>query len=179
MQKPQKEEQVHIVKYDPSWPEKFENEKMLVAQTLGDWIVGGIHHVGSTSVPGLPAKPIIDIMVGVKNLEEAKSFIPLLEAVQYYYFPYKPNEMIWFCKPSPYKRTHHLYLMETSHPQWEARLAFRDYLKTHPEEKKAYEQLKKGLAERFRDDREAYTDAKTEFVKSIVQKALGKEISFE
>lgn len=179
MQKPQKEEGVHIVKYDPSWPDKFESERKLVEQTLGEWIAGGIHHVGSTSVPNLSAKPIIDIMVGVKNLEEAKACIPLLETIQYCYFPYKSDQMIWFCKPSPYKRTHHLYLMETSHPQWAARLAFRDYLKTHKEEKKTYEQLKISLAEKFRDDREAYTDAKTEFVKSVVQKALGKEISFE
>jgi GrpB-like predicted nucleotidyltransferase (UPF0157 family) len=168
------EETVHIVPYDPSWPEKFAIEKNLVEETLGSWIAGGVHHVGSTAIPGMSAKPIIDIMVGVKNLNGAKACIPFLEQIQYCYYPYKPDEMIWFCKPSPYKRTHHLYIMEVSHPEWKARIAFRDYLKNHPEAKEEYRKLKTQLAEKYSTDREAYTESKTEFVKMIVSKSLGK-----
>ena len=167
------EETVHVVPYDNSWPKKFIIEKKLIEETLDSWITDGVHHVGSTSIPEMSAKPIIDIMVGVKNLEEAKACIPLLEKIQYCYYPYKPEEMIWFCKPSPYKRTHHLYLMEVSHPEWQARIAFRDYLKNHPDAKEEYLNLKTELAEKYRDDREAYTEAKTDFVKKIVKKALG------
>lgn len=167
------EDAVHIVPYNPSWPEKFAIEKKIVEETLGSWITGGVHHVGSTAIPRMPAKPIIDIMVGVKNLEEAKKCIPLLEQIQYCYYPYKPDVMIWFCKPSPYKRTHHLYLIEVSHPEWQARIAFRDYLKNNPDAKEEYVKLKIQLAEKYSNDREAYTQAKTKFVKMIVAKALG------
>lgn len=72
---------IHLVSYDPAWPDKFDKEKRLVEQTLDSWINGAVNHVGSTSIPGIAAKPIIDIMVGVKNLEEAKACIPLLRAV--------------------------------------------------------------------------------------------------
>lgn len=169
-----KEEQIHISTYDSTWPYRFEEEKKKIEKTLGLWIVGGVHHVGSTSVPGLSAKPIIDIMVGVKNLEEAKFCINLLATIQYQYFPYKSEMMHWFCKPSLEHRTHHLYLMDPISKAWTERLAFRDYLRVHPETRQAYEILKIALAEKFRDDREAYTEAKTEFIQRTIQKALRK-----
>lgn len=169
-----KEEQIHISPYDPSWPSKFNNEKKLIEKTLGTWIVGGVHHVGSTSVPELSAKPIIDIMVGVQDLEQAKSCIDLLAKIQYQFFPYKPEIMHWFCKPSLEHRTHHLYLMKPNSNAWNERIAFRDYLRTHPQIRQEYETLKFALAEKFKNDREAYTDAKTEFIQKIVKEALGK-----
>jgi len=175
----QQEEQISLVAYDPAWPVAFEAEKILIACTIGAWIVGGIHHVGSTAVPNLSAKPIIDIMVGVRNLEEAQPCLEILRNLQYCYYPYKPQQMHWFCKPSPSRRTHHLYLMETAHPQWQARLAFRDYLRCHPDVRIEYETLKRLLAEKFRDDREGYTNAKTSFIENIVAKALGREVAFE
>ncbi len=167
-----KEEEIRISPYDPTWPDKFEKEKKSIEKCLGSRIFGGVHHVGSTSVPGLSAKPIIDIMVGVKNLEEAKSCIDLLSTIHYQYFPYKPEYMHWFCKPSLEHRTHHLYLMEPQSKAWMARLAFRDSLRVYPETRKAYEELKITLAEKFRDNREAYTDAKTEFINAVVDEAL-------
>jgi GrpB-like predicted nucleotidyltransferase (UPF0157 family) len=165
------EEPIHIVPYDPSWPARFETEKQLIIATLGTWITAGVHHVGSTAVPGLAAKPIIDIMVGVDNLNDARVCIPMLERIGYCYSPYRPY-MHWFCKPSPQRRTHHVHVMEPTDPHWEARLAFRDYLRTHPDTKGKYEQLKMKLAETFRNDREAYTDAKTEFIAGVVSRAL-------
>ena len=168
----QKEEPIHLVAYDPTWPSKFEAEQRLIEETLGPWIFGGLHHVGSTAIPGLAAKPIIDIMVGVRNLEEATPCLDLLAKLQYCYYPYKAAQMHWFCKPSPHRRTHHLYLMVPTHPQWQARLAFRDYLRSHADALAEYQSLKMRLAEKFREDREGYTEAKTRFVQSIVAKAL-------
>jgi GrpB-like predicted nucleotidyltransferase (UPF0157 family) len=165
-----KEEQIHIVAYDPSWPNKFEREKELLQQTIKDFIVGGIHHVGSTSIPGLAAKPIIDIMIGGESLEKGKTLIPLLEKIQYCFYPYKPDQMVWFCKPSPYKRTYHLHLIEYGSKLWKDRLVFRNYLRQHPDSRDEYARLKIKLAEKFRDDREAYTDAKEEFVNGILEK---------
>jgi GrpB-like predicted nucleotidyltransferase (UPF0157 family) len=166
-----KEDEIHLVPYDPLWANKFDKEKKLIEQTLGGWIVGGVHHVGSTSIPGLSAKPVIDIMVGVKSLEEAKPCIDLLATINYEYFPYRPEFMHWFCKPSMEHRTHHLYLMDPNSVEWKARLVFRDYLRSHPETKEAYEELKTTLAKKHKEDREAYTNAKTQFIEEVVEKA--------
>ncbi len=165
------DEEVTIEPYDPQWPKKYEVEKRLLEKTLGSWIDGGVHHVGSTAVPNLAAKPIIDILIGVKNLEEAKACIPLLESIGYCYAPYRPH-IHWFCKPSPAHREFHLQLMESTHREWHARFVFRDFLRMHPETIVEYATLKTTLAEKFRNDREAYTEAKNEFVESILRKAL-------
>lgn len=167
------EERLHLEQYNPARQAKFLAEKKLIEQILGVWISGSIEHVGSTAVPGLPAKPIIDIMVGVKNLAEAKACIPLLEKIGYHYAPYRTDRMHWFCKPSQERREYHLYLIEATHPEWKARIAFRDYLREHPETAKQYTELKTNLAKQYENDREAYTEGKAAFVKSIVDKALG------
>lgn len=166
------EGQIHLEEYNPSWQAKFASEKKLIEQALASWISGDIEHVGSTAVSGLIAKPIIDIMVGVKNLEEAKACIPLLEKIGYVYAPYRTDRMHWFCKPSPEHREYHLYLIEPAHPEWKARIAFRDYLREHPETAKEYAALKENLARQYENDREAYTEGKAAFVKSIVDKVI-------
>lgn len=166
------DEQIFIVPYDPAWPGKFEEEKKLIEKTIGEFVIGGVHHIGSTSIPGISAKPIIDIMVGVESLEKSKPCIELLEKIQYQYFPYKPDQEHWFCKPSPQHRTHHLHIIPTTHPDFKARLAFRDYLRNNPRYKNEYEDLKKNLAKKFINNRDAYTDAKTQFVNKILSKAL-------
>jgi GrpB-like predicted nucleotidyltransferase (UPF0157 family) len=83
---------------------------------IGDWIVGGIHHVGSTAVPGLEAKPIIDILIGVEDLESSRACFHHLSALHYHYAPYRAAEMHWFCKPEPAHRTHHLHLVRPARP---------------------------------------------------------------
>jgi GrpB-like predicted nucleotidyltransferase (UPF0157 family) len=164
---------VALIPYDPAWPDRFEAERDILQAALDRWIYGGIEHVGSTSVPGLAAKPIIDIMVGVRTLEDGRAAFPTLAALGYLYSPYNGDIMHWFCKPSIEVRTHHLYLMEKDHREWRAHIAFRDYLQPHPETAEAYEKLKRELAERFRDDREAYTRAKGGFVAEVVTIELG------
>jgi GrpB-like predicted nucleotidyltransferase (UPF0157 family) len=108
------EEPIYLEDYDPIWISKFTSEKVLLENTLGSWVFGSIEHVGSTSIPGLIAKPVIDIMVGVRNLENARNCVPLLEEFNYSYAPYKADRMLWFCKPSLKCREFHLYLIEPS-----------------------------------------------------------------
>jgi GrpB-like predicted nucleotidyltransferase (UPF0157 family) len=167
-----KEAQISLVPYRPVWPALFETERDLLEAALGSWIFGGIEHVGSTAVPGLAAKPVIDIMVGVADLEGSRGAFPALGGLGYLHAPYKREIMHWFCKPSVVKRTHHLYLIEPDTPEWAARIAFRDYLRAHLETARFYEGLKRELAQRFPDDRESYTQAKGEFVAEVVRIAL-------
>lgn len=82
---------------------------MAVSEAIGEWIVGGIHHVGSTAVPGLEAKPIIDILAGVRDLQDSRACFEPLAQLGYMYAPYLADEMHWFCKPDPSRRTHHLH----------------------------------------------------------------------
>ena len=125
----------------------------------------GIHHVGSTAVPGLAAKPIIDILVGVEDLESSRACFDPLAGLGYLYAPYRVEEMHWFCKPDPKHRTHHLHLVPVGSRRYEEELAFRERLRADRTLADEYADLKRSLADRFRDDREAYTDAKAEFIR--------------
>lgn len=162
---------IELVDYDDAWPQRFADEKALLLESLGPWQVGTIEHIGSTAVLGLRAKPIIDIMVGVESLASSRAAIAAMEAAGYCYWPYKPDVMHWFCKPSDDFRTHHLHLIPFESSLWQARLAFRDYLRRHHSVAAEYAALKDGLAERHCNDREAYTDGKTEFVARTVASA--------
>jgi GrpB-like predicted nucleotidyltransferase (UPF0157 family) len=166
------DEPVRIAPYDPAWPERFEEEREALSAAIDYWVTGGIHHVGSTSVPGLGSKPVIDILVGVRDLEESRSCFDRLGDLEYMYAPYRSEEMHWFCKPNPSRRTHHLHLVPAGSSRFHDELAFRDYLRTHSEVAKEYGALKRRLAKKFRHDREAYTDAKTEFILATVQRAI-------
>jgi GrpB-like predicted nucleotidyltransferase (UPF0157 family) len=170
------DEPVRIVPYDPSWPECFEEECAALADAIGDWVVGGIHHVGSTSVSGLEAKPVIDVLVGVRGLEESRSCYERLGTLGYLYAPYRSSEMHWFCKPHPSRRTHHLHLVPADSPRFRDELAFRDFLRTHRDVAEEYGALKRRLAKGFEHDREAYTDAKSEFTIVTIQRAADHPI---
>jgi GrpB-like predicted nucleotidyltransferase (UPF0157 family) len=163
---------IEIVPYDASWPRLFAQERELLAQALAKWIVGGIEHVGSTAVPGLDAKPVIDIMMGVQDLDSSRSAIPAAERLGYSYAAYRQDVMHWFCKPSRAFRTHHLHLVPFQDRKWMERVAFRDYLRSHPETAAAYAELKRSLAVRFQFDREKYTKEKGPFIENILQLAI-------
>lgn len=163
---------VEIAEYDASWPERFDDERALLVEALGDAVVGGIHHVGSTAVPGLASKPIIDILVGVRDLAAARGCIPVVEQLGYLYAPYRADEMAWFCKPHPEARTHHLHLVPAGSARYRNELAFRDRLRTDPADAAAYEALKRDLAERFGTDREAYTEGKSAVVAELLRRSL-------
>ena len=163
---------VRIVPYDPAWPAEFEAERARLEPVLAPWLAGAIHHVGSTSVPGLGAKAVIDILAEVSSLEESRAAIEPLLALSYWWFPYQEERMNWFCKPSPEHRTHHLHLVVPDSAAWREELAFRDTLRAEPETARAYEELKQLLADEHAHDREAYTVAKTAFVESVLARVL-------
>ena len=165
------DEPIRLVPYDSGWPARFEEERAALENVIGEWVVGDIHHVGSTAVPGLEAKPIIDILAGVRGLEESRVCFGPLARVGYMYAPYLPDEMHWFCKPHPSRRTHHLHLVPVDSRRYVDELAFRDRLREDPEVAEKYVVLKRSLAARFAHDREAYTNAKSDFIR----RALGQE----
>jgi len=162
---------IEIADYDPAWPGAYERERAAIAGALGD-LVFAIEHVGSTSVPGLGAKPIIDIMVGLRELADHARSVPPLQAIGYLHKgEHGIPERHYFRKPVRGPRTHQIHMVEQGRDFWLRHLLFRDYLRRHPEEAAAYQRLKVGLAARFGTDVEAYTEAKTEFIQSALAKA--------
>lgn len=163
---------VHLVPYDHAWPVRFRDEHAVLSRVIAPYLPGSIEHIGSTAIPGLVAKPTIDIMIGVTGLAESLELIPLLADLGYAYLAYRADVMHWFCKPSFAVRTFHLHAVPVGSPLWRDRLAFRDYLRTHPDIAAKYAALKLELAERHRLDRDAYTDAKGPFVQRVLELAL-------
>ena len=169
-------ETVEIARYNPEWPAQFEREKAHLLGCLPGELIVRIEHVGSTAVPGLDAKPIIDVLVEVTDLEAVEaSVVPVLEAQGYEYL-WRPSLddggepfYAWFIRREPLTgvRTHHIHMVEGSFPQWEW-LQFRDYLIGHPETAARYAALKRRLAEEFPNDRERYTHGKTEFIGGVM-----------
>jgi GrpB-like predicted nucleotidyltransferase (UPF0157 family) len=160
---------IEVVAHDPAWAERFARERVALEAAIGEWIVAGPEHVGSTAVPGLAAKPVVDILVGVADLRAARACFRPLAALGYLRWEDDPaGWRYWFLKPSPALRTHHLQLVEPSHPRWAATLTFRDRLRASPETRQAYAALKRRLAVEFRHDRERYTAGKTAFVSAVL-----------
>jgi GrpB-like predicted nucleotidyltransferase (UPF0157 family) len=160
---------IQLVPYDPSWPARFATERAALDEEIGSWATGGIHHVGSTAVPGLEAKPIVDILVGVGSLEASRACFDPLAKLDYLYAPYRTDEMHWFCKPHPSHRTHHLHLVPTDSSRFRDELTFRDQLRSSRRVAEEYAVLKRDLAGRFADDREAYTDGKADFIGGVLR----------
>ena len=163
---------VEVVPYSENWPALFAAEKALLQIALKPWLVAEIEHIGSTAVPGLHAKPIIDIMAPVQDLESSIRAIEAAQSVGYCYYPYKPDQMHWFCKPTPAARTHHLHLIPWQSRLWQERIAFRDALRMSPSLAQEYGSLKLSLAAQHLLDREAYTEAKAPFVAAVLNSCL-------
>jgi GrpB-like predicted nucleotidyltransferase (UPF0157 family) len=167
-------EQVHIVNYDPRWPKSFEEERGRIEGVVGEWLVG-VEHVGSTAVRGLDAKPVIDVMVGLESMAVADFCVEPLIRLGYSYWEegVEPHHRLFakFVDAGWTARTHNLHLVEAGDWYWKEHLLFRDHLRADPATAQEYAKLKRGLAHRFRDDREAYTAAKTEFVAAVVDLA--------
>jgi GrpB-like predicted nucleotidyltransferase (UPF0157 family) len=171
-------DEIIIVKYNPVWKLLFQEEVTRIRRVLDTTLITRIEHFGSTAVPGLAAKPIIDLLIGVESLSKAKQItISPLESLGYAYWRdnHDPQRM-FFVKglPPNSPRTHHLHMVEPDSILWE-RLLFRDYLCQHPDEAENYAQLKRQLAQSFSSggeaNREAYTQGKTEYIKSVMHKA--------
>jgi len=176
-------EEISIEPYNSLWPKWFESERQHLVSCLPNELLQRIEHFGSTAVPGLAAKPIIDMLIGVSNLEATKKqIVPILERQGYEYFwrptfgDDDPPWYAWFIKrdPSTGKRTHHLHMVESSFTEHWDRLLFRDHLIAHQEIAAEYERLKVLLAEQHPQDRVEYTKHKTEFVTRITRLAKQK-----
>jgi GrpB-like predicted nucleotidyltransferase (UPF0157 family) len=165
-------EQVRLVPYDPDWPRQFDEERILLSQIFADSTVR-IEHVGSTSVPGLTAKPVIDILVGVSDLRLAESRIaPLLSCGYEYVREYevqKPGRR-YFRKPQTRPRTHHLHCVVLGSEDWSRTILFRDRLRDEPAIAEAYSDLKHRLAKTV--SKKGFTDAKTPFIEAVLGRTL-------
>ncbi len=166
---------VEIVDYDVRWPLQFDAAARELRRVLGVWLVE-IEHIGSTAVPGLAAKPVIDIQIGVTSLRHSAEIVAAMEATAYEYVPEfeadLPNRR-YFRRWSPVGvRTHQVHLVErTDLEWWDRHVAFRDRLRSHPGDRDRYAAMKRHLADGLRHDRAGYTDAKSDFIGEIVAKA--------
>lgn len=161
-----------IAAYDPAWPRLFAREAARIAEACGERVVA-IEHVGSTAVPGLAAKPIIDIMPGVRALADADACIGAMVSLGYEYvsaFEDALPERRYFRRYTDGVRSHHVHMVELGGSFWERHLLFRDYLRAHREVAMEYEQLKRDLA-RIHEDTVSYADAKTDFIQSVEGRA--------
>lgn len=166
---------VIIKDYDANWSREFEAEKEKLKRILKDSVVS-VEHIGSTSVVGLGAKPILDIAVGVINLKIVDQFIEPLKQIDYEFVYHKEfPERRFFRKGQRRAGTHHLHFYKFGSEHWKNQILFRNYLKNNPDTLAEYHQLKVGLAEKYRLDRFSYTAAKAPFIQSVLTKAK-KEI---
>jgi GrpB-like predicted nucleotidyltransferase (UPF0157 family) len=173
---------IYLTDYDPRWPALFEKERAGLQSAIGEW-AADIQHVGSTSIPGIAAKPIIDIAVHLHSLVDAlKCITPLVEHLQYECLgEFGIPDRIYFRKltntPLPGQdhdgvgRTHQIHMYERGHEQYEKQIVFRDYLRAHADAMKDYEALKRELARRHSKNVEMYAFAKRDFVQEILRRA--------
>ena len=171
---PDQHDGIHLEPYDPQWPAKAQAEIARLKQVIVDDNLLEIQHVGSTSVPGAIAKPVVDLYLGVTSLARAKQhYIALIASLGYVFWADNPNpNRLFFVKGMPpygKQRTHHVHIVARSSRYWRDVLAFRDTLRSQLSLLQQYCELKQQLAEQYADDREAYTEAKGAFVRSVLQ----------
>jgi GrpB-like predicted nucleotidyltransferase (UPF0157 family) len=160
-----------VVDYNPHWPATFEILRFPLAEALGS-LTAAIEHIGSTAVPGLAAKPIIDIDVLLKSAADLPLVIQRLACIGYVHrgdLGVAGREAFYAPPGSP---KHHLYVCPPESREYRRHLALRDFLRTHSAEAESYSKLKRSLAARFRNDRIAYNEGKSEFVEALLQRTL-------
>ena len=163
---------IELVEYNPKWVEMYEEEAASVMSALGNNTIR-IHHIGSTSIPNICAKPIIDILVEAMKIESIDSKNEAM--IELGYEPRGEFGILgrrYFSKGSDEKRTHHVHIFQVGDPQIERHINFRDYLIAHPDKAKEYCRLKKQLAIRYPMDVGSYTDEKSEFISEIDERAM-------
>ena len=160
---------VRLSPYNSDWERFFETEKSRLQEVVGAFVLD-IQHVGSTSIPGMIAKPIIDIAIAVQNFEDATVCIKPIEQLGY---EYRGENGIprrhFFTKGNP--RTHHIHMNEISSRDWLDQIAFRSYLIQHPGIAKEYAELKVKLAQSHPNNLQSYTESKTPFINHVLQLA--------
>ena len=163
---------VNLADYDPSWPERYEEMACWLRNSIGLGIALRVEHYGSTAIPGMSAKPIIDVLVEVPSFRQAKErVLPCMNGEAWEYWWYSDHMVFIKRTELMGERTHHIHLAPRGHDIWGG-IAFRDYLRLHPGDAARYAELKRQLVQDYRDDRERYTNAKEVFVEEITSKAL-------
>jgi GrpB-like predicted nucleotidyltransferase (UPF0157 family) len=163
---------VQVTDYSPTWREMFEREKQLLAAVIKE--SASIEHIGSTSVVGLAAKPVMDILIGLDDFSTADEIVPRVEALGYKYVPEYEDVMPdrrYFKKVAGGISTHHIHMVKIGGEFWQRHLLFRDFLRTNPDIADEYAALKKNLSAVEWKDKNDYTEAKTAFIKNIENKA--------
>jgi GrpB-like predicted nucleotidyltransferase (UPF0157 family) len=163
---------VVIVEYDPQWPTLYEKEKKLIRKAL-EHRISGVEHIGSTSVPNLGGKNIIDVMAGTRGPEEADQCLSPLEGIGYKSVTPEPDNPEWYycLGKGQHSVGYHLHLVKYSSAHWKKHTIFRDFLRGNRQVAQEYYNLKKKLAERYGADRVGYTEAKSAFIESVLAKA--------
>ncbi len=162
---------IEVVPYSPLWPAAFESERSAIARNLGDLVVQA-HHIGSTAVEGLPAKPIIDIILEVKSLSSLDQATPHLEQMGYEAMGEYGIPRRRYFRKGGFNRSHHVHAFEVGDAHVGRHLAFRDYLMAHPNVKQVYGELKTRLAAECSEDWDGYCEGKDPFVKHHEAKAI-------
>jgi GrpB-like predicted nucleotidyltransferase (UPF0157 family) len=164
---------VNLAEYDRAWPDLFAEQQARAAAILAPWLAAPIEHIGSTSVPGLPAKPVIDMLAPVRSLTGVQDAVAALAKDGWLFWPDDPGRQyrLWFLRPRPEARTHHLQLIEHDERHACALIAFRNALRADPVLRAGYAELKERLGRRHRENRNAYTNAKSEFVARVLHAA--------
>jgi GrpB-like predicted nucleotidyltransferase (UPF0157 family) len=173
---------IKLVAYDPAWPTMFEVEASEIRRVFGDLALR-VEHVGSTAVPGLLAKPVIDIQISVVSLVTLDPHLARLACLGYVHVPLGGFDRVYpfFQKPADWPCTHHVHLCASGSEQEARHLAFRNHLRAHPETARQYLELKQSLAaqhhEATQESRESYSLAKSSFVETVLQKAMRGEVA--
>lgn len=167
-------DRIRIFEYDARWAELFEQERARLEPVLRDRLTGPVEHIGSTAVPGLPAKPIIDMLAVVDDYAACAEVFDRLTEMDWLVAP-EPGDQAarkWsLCHPDAGRRTHHLHLVEQGSPGWQTWLAFRDHLRVSPEDRAEYARIKRELASTDDQDRPAYRAGKAPFITDVLARA--------
>jgi len=162
---------VNLLFYNSKWKELYKREEELLYSSIGNYVLD-IQHIGSTSIPGILAKPIIDIAVGLKSLDLVKKIIKPLKSIGYQYLGEKGvTNRHFFVKGIEKNRTHYLHVEKLGSKNWKNHILFRDYLLKNKEAAKEYSQLKRELALKYKNDRDAYLTEKESFIQKIIKRA--------
>lgn len=164
---------VEVVPPNPAWRENFEGESQQIALAMGENIIA-IHHIGSTAIPGIYAKPVIDFLVEVQDITKTDEHSAAMTALGYEAMgEFGLSGRRYFRKNRlPNIRTHHVHTYEVGSPEIDRHLAFRDYMIAHSDTAQQYSELKRKLAQQYPEDIEGYMDGKDEFIRTMEQKAL-------
>ena len=163
---------VRIDKYNPEWENEYLKEEKILKEVLNGYDVD-IQHIGSTSIVGCSAKPIIDIAIGVPNLEYGKQLIPLLQEIGWTYDGTADFGVRWFLKKCNGDiRTHFIHIENKFDRIWQNHIIFRDYLNTHPEKVKEYSNIKEKIEKEYVNNRQGYAKEKDPFIEETIKQAL-------